>query len=294
GVYLNDRVVGIGDHQATGYGTVLAFMNIVGRPLEVHFRKAELYDERGKLLPCRTKRTTQHLTGRTAGKAGQAGQQIRGALMVKGRATRGGRGREGRRGKGRKRTKRGEIRAGNAAGMGGKAGSGGSTISSPICPKNLKTLQGLRQEVASSDASFNAKMEQGVVVTKYGRKGPPAQKVMFLDPTSKSVGWRDISSTSPGHRRPPSLTNLLKSQRELLALSHLIQVIAGDEPDSARPTELGSVELRDHCDETVLYRSLALVFKERSLEMTCNSRAEMHQLVSGFRKLQATYSCTSK
>lgn len=45
------------------------------------------------------------------------------------------------------------------------------------------------------------------------------------------------------------------------------QVVAGDEPDSQRPSEKGSGPLREHCDESLLDRSFALQFKERSLEV---------------------------
>lgn len=45
------------------------------------------------------------------------------------------------------------------------------------------------------------------------------------------------------------------------------QVIAGDESDPDRPSAKGSPILREHCDETLLERSFALQFKERSLEV---------------------------
>lgn len=67
-------------------------------------------------------------------------------------------------------------------------------------------------------------MEQGVVVTKYGKKGTPAQRVLFLDAETMSVAWRELDARSPGHRRAASLTNMLKGQREALALSHLDEV----------------------------------------------------------------------
>lgn len=67
-------------------------------------------------------------------------------------------------------------------------------------------------------------MEHGVVVTKYGKKGAAAQKVLFLDGSSMALGWRDLDSRSPGHLRSKSFTNLMKGQREPLALSHLVEV----------------------------------------------------------------------
>ena len=67
-------------------------------------------------------------------------------------------------------------------------------------------------------------MERGVVVTKYGKRGAAAQRVLFLDEASMSVAWRDLDARSPGHRRSPSLANFLKGQREALALAHLIEV----------------------------------------------------------------------
>lgn len=44
--------------------------------------------------------------------------------------------------------------------------------------------------------------------------------------------------------------------------------MAGDDPDPTRPSEKGSAMLREHCDESLLERSFALQFKERSLEVS--------------------------
>lgn len=67
-------------------------------------------------------------------------------------------------------------------------------------------------------------MERGVAVTKYGKKGLAAQRVLFLDAATMSAAWRDPDSRSPGHRRTPSLTKIIKGQRESLPLAHLIEV----------------------------------------------------------------------
>lgn len=47
-----------------------------------------------------------------------------------------------------------------------------------------------------------------------------------------------------------------------------MKVVAGDDPDPTRPSENGSAMLREHCDESLLERSFALQFKERSLEVS--------------------------
>lgn len=38
---MGDLVIGIGEHAVSSYGTVLAFMNILGRPIELRFRKVK-------------------------------------------------------------------------------------------------------------------------------------------------------------------------------------------------------------------------------------------------------------
>lgn len=78
--------------------------------------------------------------------------------------------------------------------------------------------------MASSLPRIKTQMERGVVVTKYGKKGAAAQRVLFLDAESKSVAWRELDARSPGHRRAPSLTNLMKGRREALPLAHLVEV----------------------------------------------------------------------
>lgn len=63
-----------------------------------------------------------------------------------------------------------------------------------------------------------------MVVTKYGKKGAAAQRLLYLDGVSMSVAWRDLDARSPGHSRSTSLTNIIKGKREALALAHLIEV----------------------------------------------------------------------
>lgn len=41
GVQMEDLVIGVGEQTVSSYGTVLAFMNIMGRPIELRFRKAK-------------------------------------------------------------------------------------------------------------------------------------------------------------------------------------------------------------------------------------------------------------
>ncbi|CAM9990538.1 unnamed protein product [Ectocarpus fasciculatus] len=284
GVQTDDLVIGVGEHTVSSYGTVLAFMNIMGRPIELHFRKSE----RG---------------GGGGGGGGSGG----GPISASHSGARGGGGGgtaavpEGYRAtKSGGLSKSGPIR-GNLEGARGdslsrklKGAAGAKSLGviaprSPISPRSqgkVSGFSGLGREVASSDAGFSEKMEHGVVVTKYGKKGAAAQRLLYLDGVSMSVAWRDLDARSPGHSRSTSLTNIIKGKREALALAHLIEVIAGDDPDPTRPSEKGSAMLREHCDESLLERSFALQFKERSLEMTCDSHAEMRQLVAGFRDLQ--------
>lgn len=79
-------------------------------------------------------------------------------------------------------------------------------------------------------------MEHGVVVTKYGKKGAAAQRLLYLDGLSMSVAWRELDARSPGHSRSTSLTNIIKGKRESLALAHLIEV--GVKSCLARPGSL--------------------------------------------------------
>lgn len=47
GVQKDDFVIGVGEHTVSSYGTVLAFMNIMGRPIELRFRKADPSGRKG-------------------------------------------------------------------------------------------------------------------------------------------------------------------------------------------------------------------------------------------------------
>lgn len=40
-------MIGVGEHTVSSYGTVLAFMNIMGRPIELRFRKADALSGQG-------------------------------------------------------------------------------------------------------------------------------------------------------------------------------------------------------------------------------------------------------
>lgn len=67
-------------------------------------------------------------------------------------------------------------------------------------------------------------MEHGVVVTKYGKKGAAAQRVLYLDSSSMSVAWRHLDARPPGHGRSTSFTNIIKGRKEALELAHLVEV----------------------------------------------------------------------
>lgn len=41
---MGDLVIGVGEHNVSSYATVLAFMNILGRPIELRFRKGKSID----------------------------------------------------------------------------------------------------------------------------------------------------------------------------------------------------------------------------------------------------------
>lgn len=66
-------------------------------------------------------------------------------------------------------------------------------------------------------------------------------------------------------RLPLDISRWLDTSNIWIPACH-VQVISGDEPDPLRPSEKGSALLREHCDESLLPRSFALQFKERSLE----------------------------
>ena len=61
------------------------------------------------------------------------------------------------------------------------------------------------------------------------------------------------------------------------------QVVAGDEADPKRPGDMGSSVLREHCDETLLERSFALQFRERSLEV--NEPGRTLQTVNEYKQV---------
>ncbi|CAM9547224.1 unnamed protein product [Ectocarpus sp. 6 AP-2014] len=286
GVQTDDLVIGVGENTVSSYGTVLAFMNIMGRPIELHFRKSDKGSGDGGGGSGGGPISAPHAGARGGGGGGSA------AKPEGFRATKaGGVSKSGPIRRNLEDT-RGDSLSRKLKGAAGAKSAGGIAPRSPISPRSqgkVSGFSGLGREVASSDAGFSEKMEHGVVVTKYGKKGAAAQRLLYLDGGSMSVAWRDLDARSPGHSRSSSLTNIIKGKREALALAHLLEVVAGDDPDPTRPSEKGSAMLREHCDESLLERSFALQFKERSLEMTCDSHAEMRQLVAGFRDLQKQY-----
>ncbi|CAN0063588.1 unnamed protein product, partial [Ectocarpus sp. 8 AP-2014] len=286
GVQTDDLVIGVGEHTVSSYGTVLAFMNIMGRPIELHFRKSDKGSGDGGGGSGGGPISASH-AGSRGGDGGGSAAKPEGF-----RATKAGGVSKSGPIRGNVEGTRGDSLSRKLKGAAGAKSAGGIAPRSPISPRSqgkVSGFSGLGREVASSDAGFSEKMEHGVVVTKYGKKGAAAQRLLYLDGVSMSVAWRDLDARSPGHSRSSSLTNIIKGKREALALAHLLEVIAGDDPDPTRPSEKGSAMLREHCDESLLERSFALQFKERSLEMTCDSHAEMRQLVAGFCDLQKQY-----
>ncbi len=90
-------------------------------------------------------------------------------------------------------------------------------------------------------------MEHGVVVTKYGKKGAAAQRVLYLDGASMSVAWHELDARSPGHRRSASFTNMIKGKREALPLAHLIEVGGSARPVQAAVLPRATIGLYSIC-----------------------------------------------
>eukprot|EP00611_Tribonema_gayanum_P003316 TRINITY_DN12572_c0_g1_i1.p1 TRINITY_DN12572_c0_g1~~TRINITY_DN12572_c0_g1_i1.p1 ORF type:complete len:273 (+),score=93.07 TRINITY_DN12572_c0_g1_i1:61-879(+) len=118
---------------------------------------------------------------------------------------------------------------------------------------------------------FLALVEEGVVVTKYSKRGKkPAQRTLVYDAPSGSVFW-----TLPQLRKLRRTSSLLKHVQEPLAVAALLRVtLATDLP----PEGL-------FCSVNDAPRSFTLEFPERTVEITAASEAQAQQLAQGFAEL---------
>ncbi|CAM9150261.1 unnamed protein product, partial [Pylaiella littoralis] len=169
GVQTDDLVIGVGEQVVSSYGTVLAFMNIMGRPIELHFRKAGPSAGKGGGGPGGGPISTCDGGGHAAvPEGGNGGLSKSRPVPVRGSGDRA----------------KGDSLSKNVKGLGRGAKSGGVNAPiSPISPRSsskVSKLGRLDREVASSDSNFSQKMEHGVVVTKYDTKGAATQRVLFL------------------------------------------------------------------------------------------------------------------
>ncbi|CAN0071059.1 unnamed protein product, partial [Phaeothamnion confervicola] len=143
-------------------------------------------------------------------------------------------------------------------------------------------------------------MVKGVVVTKYSRSGKGAQRTLFYDDDAAALAWGDPLAGRASYKRSNSLSRFVKGERETLPLASLLYIRGGDETDPTAPDTAAAATAaaaaaaiagagRDASPAALLASSFAMVFAERSLEVTASSPDHMRILVRGFRDLQARH-----
>jgi hypothetical protein len=203
GIMEGDHVIGVNEHIAASYGTILAFMNIVGQPVVLRIRKGEAYDSAGVVrsdysycpeeipITAQTPRSKSRMTSTPKRKS-----SFTNLLRL----------------------------SSNQSAM----STPGQVPSTPLSASKARRMS----ELADPDAPFDVKMSKGTLVTKYSQKGSAGLRVIFFDPDIDSLAWCDVLSHSNSgrkHRHTPSLAGVLKKDRKAYALTSLMKVQPGDE-----------------------------------------------------------------
>jgi len=123
---------------------------------------------------------------------------------------------------------------------------------------------------------FVARLRSGITVVKHGRSRwcKSRLRVLHLHPDGRSLSWKPAEGEPASSRRPPKLD-----------LSTCLEVRHAWSPDPQNPMYTGTPILRQKCEAANAHKSFALIFKQRTVDITAVTADQCKVLMEGFSAL---------
>jgi hypothetical protein len=123
---------------------------------------------------------------------------------------------------------------------------------------------------------FIARLRSGVTVVKHGRSRwcKSRLRVLHIHPDGRSLSWKPADGEPNSSKRPPKLD-----------LSTCLEVRHAWSPDPQNPMYTGTSILRQKCEAANAHKSFALIFKQRTVDITAVTADQCKVLMEGFSAL---------
>lgn len=123
---------------------------------------------------------------------------------------------------------------------------------------------------------FAARLRSGITVVKHGRSRwcKSRLRILHIHPDGRSLTWKPAEGEPTSNKRPPKLD-----------LSTCLEVRHAWSPDPQNPMYTGTTILRQKCEAANAHKSFALIFKQRTVDITAVTADQCKVLMEGFSAL---------
>lgn len=123
---------------------------------------------------------------------------------------------------------------------------------------------------------FVARLRCGITVVKHGRSRwcKSRLRILHIHPDGRSLSWKPAEGEPTSSKRPPKLD-----------LSTCLEVRHAWSPDPHNPMYTGTPILRQKCEAANAHKSFALIFKQRTVDITAVTADQCKVLMEGFSAL---------
>jgi hypothetical protein len=146
----------------------------------------------------------------------------------------------------------------------------------PMYLPNFKPATGCTNASDFIVRCFVARLRSGITVVKHGRSRwcKSRLRVLQIHPDGRSLSWKPAEGEPSSSKKPPRLD-----------LTTCLEVRHAWSPDPQNPMYTGTPILRQKCEAANAHKSFALIFKNRTVDITAVTADQCKVLMEGFSAL---------
>uniref|UniRef100_A0A7S3LFM2 Uncharacterized protein n=1 Tax=Amphora coffeiformis TaxID=265554 RepID=A0A7S3LFM2_9STRA len=149
-------------------------------------------------------------------------------------------------------------------------------VKMPMYLPNFKPATGCTNASDFIVRCFVARLRSGITVVKHGRSRwcKSRLRVLQIHPDGRSLSWKPAEGEPSSSKKPPRLD-----------LTTCLEVRHAWSPDPQNPMYTGTPILRQKCEAANAHKSFALIFKNRTVDITAVTADQCKVLMEGFSAL---------
>jgi len=146
----------------------------------------------------------------------------------------------------------------------------------PMCLPNFRPATGCTNASDFIVRCFVARLRVGIIVTKHARSRwcKSRLRILHIHSDGKCLSWKPAKGETASSKRPPRLD-----------LTTCIEVRHAWTPDPLNPMFTGTGILRQKCEVANAFKSFALIFGKRTVDITAVTADQCKVLMEGFSAL---------